>query len=104
MHPADEKEIIEAWMTLLSFKSDRTALDLNGHDVPLLFGTDRNKLHEDAYTIPEETDAEVTIISTGEESCNAFEGAEIVNSRGPCNAHGVSVLNTTFRGPDARTP
>ena len=55
-----------------------SVLGLNRHGVPLLEGTNRQKMQRGAYVIHEDMDYQVTLVSTGGDLFRAVEAAKLL--------------------------
>lgn len=87
VRPADAEECMGMWLLALDQASADTPaiFALSRQPVPLLPGTDRQKVKLGAYTVWGEEDAskvKLTIISTGAEVARAIETAELLKDKG----------------------
>lgn len=80
IRPADEEEVIGAWMCALAAANQPSILSL-ARDPPSLriSTTDRNKVALGGYTVLEKTNAQVTLVSCGSELQFAFQAAVKLN-------------------------
>jgi transketolase len=65
----------------LEFKGP-TVLGLNRHSVPLQVGTNRLKMQKGAYTILEDSDYKVTLVSTGGDLSRAVDASRMLKEAG----------------------
>lgn len=91
VRPADAEEAIGAWLLALRDPDVPTLLALSRQAVPLLPGSDRNKLARGAYVIQggESGEPDVTILASGAEVSRAVETAALLEKHG----HGVRVVS-----------
>lgn len=83
IRPADAEEVMGAWQLALSDENADTPslFALSRQAVPLLDGSDRNKVAKGAYVVyGEEVEPEVTIVATGSEVSRAITTAKAMSS------------------------
>ena len=73
-----------AWMMAIEYQGP-TTLGLNSEKVPLLAGTDRQRMQKGAYVLSEDRDYRVTLVATGSDVWRAVEAAKMLQVDGtPC--------------------
>lgn len=78
IRPADAEEVIGAWILGLRDAEHPSLLSLTRQPVPLLAGTDRNKVQYGGYVVygDENKIPDITLIATGSEVARAVDTAE----------------------------
>ncbi len=83
IRPADEKETYGAWFAALQNKTRPTALVLSRQNLPLLKGSDGDKLKLGAYVVsPEASEAKFVLIATGSEVSLAVAAQKLLLEKG----------------------
>ena len=83
IRPADERETYGAWFAALQSKNRPTALILSRQNLPLLNGSDGDKVKLGAYVVSkEEKSAKFVLIATGSEVALAVEAQRILLDKG----------------------
>lgn len=83
VRPADEREVYGAWFAALQSKNRPTALILSRQNLPLLKGSDGNKLKFGAYVVSKEQDeAKFVLIATGSEVSLAVAAQKLLLEKG----------------------
>ncbi|KAI9695468.1 MAG: hypothetical protein M1836_006456 [Candelina mexicana] len=78
IRPGDAEEAVGAWISALDFKGP-TIIGLNRGAVPLLKGSSRHKVAQGAYVLSGHADAQLTLISTGDDLHRVVDAARILN-------------------------
>ena len=83
IRPADEKETYGAWFVALQSKTRPTALILSRQNLPLLKGSDGEKVKLGAYVVsPEANEAKFVLIATGSEVSLAIAAQKLLLEKG----------------------
>jgi dihydroxyacetone synthase len=83
IRPADAEEVMGAWQLALADENADTPslFALSRQAVPLLEGSDRNKMTKGAYVVyGQDVEPEVTIVATGSEVSRAIATAKVLTS------------------------
>lgn len=80
IRPADAEEVLGAWILSLKDVDHPSLLSLTRQPVPLLPGTDRNKVQYGAYIVhgDENDTPDITLVATGSEVARAVETAGLL--------------------------
>lgn len=80
IRPADAEEVVGAWLVALSETDIPSLFTLSRQTVPLLEGSDRNKVAKGAYIIhgSETETPDITLVATGAEVSRAIETAKLL--------------------------
>ena len=83
IRPADEREMYGAWFAALESKNHPTALILSRQNLPLLPGSDGDKVKLGAYVVsPEQKKAEFVLVATGSEVALAVSAQKLLLEKG----------------------
>ena len=83
IRPCDERETYGAWFAALNSKNRPTALILSRQNLPLLAGSDGNKVKLGAYVVSKEQKAaQFVLIATGSEVSLAVEAQKLLLEKG----------------------
>lgn len=82
IRPADAEEVMGSWLLALKDEDHPSLFALSRQAVPLLEGTDRNKVAKGAYPIYGSDSPQFTLIATGAEVSRAIEVAKLLEKDG----------------------
>jgi dihydroxyacetone synthase len=83
IRPADAEEVVGAYLVALQEENKPSLFALSRQAVPLLEGTDRNKVAKGGYVVygDESTTPDITLLATGAEVARAIEVAKKLSSK-----------------------
>lgn len=79
VRPADAEEVMGAWILALQDEDHPSLFTLSRQPVPLLEGSDRNKVLKGAYPVYGPSDPDLTLIATGAEVSRAVDTAKLLS-------------------------
>lgn len=102
IRPADEEEVIGAWMCALTGPNQPSILSLARDAASLRISTTcRNKVAQGGYTVLEKENARVTLVSCGSELQFAFQAAQKLSDLGiPARVVSMPCISLFEKQPD----
>ncbi|MFC2015565.1 transketolase [Chloroflexota bacterium] len=82
IRPADAKETVGAWQTAVQNCSGPVALLLSRQKLPILEGTDEERVARGAYVVADDPGAQLVLIATGSEVSVCLEAARLLGDQG----------------------
>ena len=78
VRPADAEEVVGAWLLALRDENHPSLFALSRQPIPLLEGSDRDKVALGAYPIYGDDDPQITLVATGAEVSRAIDTAKLL--------------------------